>query len=146
MSKSTLKAYRSDFAHFHEWCRAKRLPSLPAKPATVGAYCAAMAESGHKISTIVRRLAAIAMLHRDRDLPSPASLKFPQVGNVIRGIRREKGVRPEQKRALSTDELRRMVTALPTNTPHGLRDRALLLIGFAGGFRRSSSPQSISPT
>jgi site-specific recombinase XerD len=136
MSKSTLKAYTSDFAHFHEWCRAQRLPSLPAKPSTVGAYCASMAESGHKISTITRRLAAIAMLHRDRDLSSPASLKFPLVGEVIRGIRREKGTRPEQKRALTTEELRKMVTALP-NTPHGLRDRALLIIGFAGGFRRS---------
>jgi integrase len=94
-----------------------------------------MAET-HKPSTIVRRLAAIAMLHRDRDLPSPASLRFPQVGDVIRGIRREKGTRPEQKRPLSTDELCRMVSALP-NTPHGLRDRALLLLGFAGGFRRS---------
>jgi site-specific recombinase XerD len=135
-SKSTLKAYKSDFAHFHEWCRAQRLPSLPAKPATVGAYCASMAESGHKISTIIRRLAAIAMLHRDRDFPSPTSLKFPQVGGVIQGIKRKKGVRPEQKRALTTEELRRMVTALP-NTPHGLRDRALLLVGFAGGFRRS---------
>jgi site-specific recombinase XerD len=134
-SKSTLKAYKSDFAHFHEWCRAQRLPSLPAKPATVGLYLASLAET-HKPSTIVRRLAAIAMLHRDRDFPSPASMRFPAVGDVIRGIRREKGVRPEQKRALSTDELRRMVTALPA-TPHGLRDRALLLIGFAGGFRRS---------
>jgi site-specific recombinase XerD len=135
MSKSTLKAYRSDFAHFQEWCRAQRLPSLPAKPSTVALYLADLAET-HKISTIVRRLAAIAMLHRDRDLPSPASLRHKAVGDVIRGIRREKGVRPEQKRALTTEELRRMVTALP-NTPHGLRDRALLLVGFAGGFRRS---------
>jgi site-specific recombinase XerD len=136
MSKSTFKAYKSDFAHFHEWCRRERLPSLPAKPSTVGAYCASMAQSGHKISTITRRLAAIAMLHRDRDFPSPTSLKFPKVGDVIRGIKREKGTRPEQKRALTTDEIQKMVTALP-NTPHGLRDRALLLIGFAGGFRRS---------
>jgi site-specific recombinase XerD len=136
MSKSTVKAYTSDFAHFEAWCRAQRLPSLPAKPSTVGLYLASMAESGYKISTIARRLAAIALLHRDRNLPSPASLKFPAVGGVIRGIQREKGVRPDQKRALTTDELRKMVTALP-NTPLGLRNRALLLIGFAGGFRRS---------
>jgi site-specific recombinase XerD len=136
MSKSTMKAYTSDFAHFEAWCRRERLPSLPAKPSTVGLYLASMAESGYKISTIARRLAAIAIMHRDRNLPSPASLKFPAVGGVIRGIQREKGVRPEQKRALTTEELRRMVNALP-NTPHGLRNRALLLIGFAGGFRRS---------
>ena len=136
MTKSTLKAYRTDFAHFQNWCRAQRLPSLPAKPATVAAYCAAMAESGFKISTITRRLAAITMLHKDRGFAEPASLRLKPVGDVIRGIRREKGSRPEQKRALNSDELRKMVTAMPA-TPHGLRDRALLLIGFAGGFRRS---------
>ena len=65
MSKSTFKAYKSDFAHFHNWCLAQRLPSLPAKPSTVALYLASMAET-RKISTIVRRLAAIAMLHRDR--------------------------------------------------------------------------------
>jgi site-specific recombinase XerD len=135
-SPSTLNAYRSDWNHFHEWCRSERLPSLPAKPATVGLYAASMAESGFKISTIARRLAAITMLHRDRGLPEPASLRNKVVVDVIHGIRREKGVRCDQKRALSTDELRRMVVAMP-HTPHGLRDRALLLIGFAGGFRRS---------
>jgi site-specific recombinase XerD len=136
ISKTTSRAYSTDFAHFEAWCRAERLPSLPAKPSTVGLYLASMAESGYRISTITRRLAAIAIMHRDRNLPSPASLRFPAVGNVIRGIQREKGVRPEQKRALSTEELRKMVTAMPA-TPLGLRNRALLLIGFAGGFRRS---------
>jgi site-specific recombinase XerD len=136
MTQGTKKAYKTDFAHFQDWCRTERLPSLPAKPQTVALYLAAMAEAGFKISTITRRLAAITMLHKDRDLPSPASLRHKAVGDVIRGIRRDKGTRPEQKRALTSDELRKMVTALPS-TPHGLRDRALLLIGFAGGFRRS---------
>jgi site-specific recombinase XerC len=62
-------------------------------------------------------------------------MKFSAVCEVIRGIKREKGVRVEAKAALSTDELRSMVAALP-QSPRGLRDRALLLIGFAGGLRR----------
>jgi site-specific recombinase XerD len=136
MVKRTLRAYTRDFAHFGDWCRARRLPSLPSKPAVVGAYCASLAESGLKVSTITLRLTVIALFHRDRDFPSPASLRLPQVGNVIRGIRREKGEQPKQKRALTTEELRKMVTRMPA-TPLGLRNRAVLLIGFAGGFRRS---------
>jgi site-specific recombinase XerD len=62
-------------------------------------------------------------------------MRYSAICEVLRGIRREKGVRAEAKAALSTDQLRAMVGALPTN-PRGLRDRALLLIGFAGGFRR----------
>jgi integrase len=90
----------------------------------------------HKPSTLTRRLAAIAKQHRNAGFESPASMKYSAVHNVIAGIRREIGTRPDAKRALATDELRRMVTAIPA-TPHGLRDRALLLIGYAGGFRRS---------
>jgi integrase len=63
-------------------------------------------------------------------------MRYSAICEVMRGIRREKGVRAAAKAALSTDQLRAIVGALPTN-PRGLRDRALLLIGFAGGFRRS---------
>jgi integrase len=63
-------------------------------------------------------------------------MKHAAIASVMRGLKREKGTRTDAKRALSTDELRLMVTRIPA-TPHGLRDRALLLIGFCGGFRRS---------
>jgi site-specific recombinase XerD len=132
---NTLKAYTADWADFAGWCAEQHLAALPARPETVGLYCATLAET-HKASTITRRLAAIAKQHRNAGFDSPASMRHSAVHDVIAGIRRERGTRPDVKRALSTDELRRMITAMPT-TNHGLRDRALLLIGFAGAFRRS---------
>jgi site-specific recombinase XerD len=132
---NTRKAYRSDWADFAAWCAREHLAALPASPESIGLYLASLAGT-HKISTIVRRLAAITKQHRNRGYESPASLKHSAVHDVIAGMRRKRGTRPEPKRALLTDELRAMVTAIPS-TPHGLRDRALLLIGFAGGFRRS---------
>ena len=132
---NTQRAYTADWADFAQWCQAQHLEALPARPETVGLYCAALADT-HKPSTITRRLAAIARQHRNAGFDSPASLRHSAVGDVIAGIRRERGTRPDAKRALATEELRRMVAALPAS-PRGLRDRALLLIGFAGGFRRS---------
>jgi site-specific recombinase XerD len=132
---NTRKAYRSDWADFAAWCAAQHLDPLPARPESVGLYLASMADT-HKMSTITRRLAAITKQHRNRGYDSPASMKHSAVHDVIAGMRRKRGTRPEPKRALSTDELRQMATATPA-TPHGLRDHALLLIGFAGGFRRS---------
>jgi site-specific recombinase XerD len=132
---NTRKAYRSDWADFTAWCAREHLAALPASPVSVGLYLASLAGT-HKMSTIVRRLAAITKQHRNAGYESPASLKHSAVHDVIAGMRRKRGTRPEPKRALSTDEFRRMVTAIPA-MPRGLRDRALLLIGFTGGFRRS---------
>jgi site-specific recombinase XerD len=132
---NTVRAYESDWAHFEAWCRKNKLRAFPGEPTSVGLYVAELADT-HKTSTITRRLASISRYHRDHNWYNPASLKFAAVSEVIRGIKREKGTRPQTKSALSTDELRRMMAALP-GTPRGLRDRALLLLGFAGGFRRS---------
>jgi site-specific recombinase XerD len=132
---NTQRAYTADWADFSDWCAAEGLESLPARPETVGLYCAALAET-YKPATITRRLAAIAKQHRNAGHESPASLRHSAVHDVIAGIRRDKGVRQDQKRALATDELRRMIVAIPEDLL-GLRDRALLLIGFSGGFRRS---------
>jgi site-specific recombinase XerD len=132
---NTVRAYESDWAHFEAWCREQGLRPFPADPATVGLYMAALASTA-KVSTIRRRLAAISKHHRDAGRYSPCSMKYSAICEVLNGIQREKGTRPAAKAALSTDELRAMVSALP-QTPRGLRDRTLLLVGFAGGFRRS---------
>jgi integrase len=132
---NTTRAYRADWADFEAWCRCKRFRWFPAEPATVGLYIAWLAET-RKVSTIMRRLAAISKFHRDRNWYNPASVKFSAICEVLNGIKRAQGTRPEAKAALSTDELRRMVMALPAS-PRGLRDRVLLLLGFAGGLRRT---------
>jgi integrase len=89
-----------------------------------------------KVSTIVRRLAAIAKQHRDVGRYSPCSMKYSAICEVLKGIKREKGTRPAFKSALTTSDLRAMVCALP-QSPQGLRNRVLLLMGFASGLRRS---------
>ena len=132
---STRKAYASDVAAFTAWCAAAGLPALPADPATVGMYMAQLATTGgRKVATINRALVAISQEHQRARLESPT--KHPAVLEVMRGIRRTLGTRQTQKAALSVPELRAMLATLPDDLA-GLRDRALLLVGFAGAFRRS---------
>jgi integrase len=104
----------------------------------VAVYIAALSAT-HKVSSLQRRLTAINYYHRHHgdDRPyGPASLKHAAISSVMKGLKREKGTRADAKAPLTTEQLRRMVRGLE-ESPRGLRDRALLLIGFSGGFRRS---------
>lgn len=130
----TRAAYKAAWDAFVAWCDAQGLRPLPATPATVSAFLAARASEGRRVSTIEQALAAISQAHQFARLPSPRSA--PEVREVMRGIRRTIGVAPEQKAPTRVEDLRRMVAALPDNL-QGARDRAMLLLGFAGGFRRS---------
>jgi integrase len=112
------------------------LRAFPADPAVIGLFAAHLAEAGRKISTIKRKLAAIAKAHRDQGRYSPCSMRYSGVSDVIHGIEREKGSRADAKDPLTVEQLRKMVDALP-ETARGMRDRALLLVGFASGCRRS---------
>lgn len=132
---STRRAYRSDWRHFDEWRRAHGLIGLPAAPETVALYITDLAAS-RKPGTIRRRLTVITAAHRAAGYPSPASMQHAVVAETLKGIRRTLGTAQTGKRPLSTGDLRRIIEALPENL-QGVRDRALLLIGFAGGFRRS---------
>jgi site-specific recombinase XerD len=137
-SPNTARAFRADWAHFQVWCTTEGLISYPADPSTVAVYISALAGT-HKVSTLQRRLTAINYYHRHHgdDRPyGPASLKHAAISSVMKGLKRANGTRPDAKAALTTEQLRRMVVAIP-DSPCGLRNRALLLIGFAGGFRRS---------
>ena len=133
-AEATRRAYRTDWQAFEAWCAAHRRSALPAKPETVALYLAAMADGGHKASSITRALTALSQAHKAKELPSPRS--HMAVLASMQGIRRILGVAPAQKAPILLPELRGMVAALPANTL-GTRDRALLLLGFAGAFRRS---------
>jgi len=87
-----------------------------------------------KVSTIQRRLSAISQAHIAAGHPSP--VQNPQVRELMNGIKRSKGTAPAKKTALLMKDIRAMVNQLPSNRL-GIRDRALLLLGFAGAFRRS---------
>jgi len=134
-ASSTIRAYRSDWNHFVAWCATHALVSLPAAPESVSLY---LAEFGGllKPATLQRRLAAIAKAHQAAGHGSPAGMKHAAVSEVWKGIRRTHGAAQDGKTAVLTKDLRAMLRTLPGGLL-GVRDRALLLIGFAGAFRRS---------
>ena len=131
---NTIRAYRADFADFELWCEARRLSALPARPETVAAYLADRAEALSP-ATLSRRIAAISAAHRAAGYGG-LSVREEPLRSVWAGIRRTKGTAPAQKAPIFVEELRCIVEALPRSLL-GLRDRALLLLGFAGAFRRS---------
>jgi integrase len=132
-AESTLRGYQSDWREFCAWCEAHGVGPLPAAAETVAAYIAECA--GHlKPGSIQRRLNAIAEAHKAAGLDSPTTAGM--VKNVMKGIRRTLGTAPTQKSPTLTDDIRAMVDAVDAGLI-GTRDRALILLGFAGAFRRS---------
>jgi site-specific recombinase XerD len=131
---NTRRAYRADWQAVTSWCAARELASLPATPTTIAVYLTDQAEA-LKVSTLQRRLVAIAQAHRLKGHVSPT--EDAAVRAVWRGIRRAKGTAQVGKAALLTNDLRAMVLVLDLAAPIGVRDWALLLLGFAGAFRRS---------
>ena len=132
-AENTLKAYRSDWTAFETFCRGRELPSLPAAPATVAAYVAEAARTV-KANTVERRLTAISQAHQFAGCANPVEDKL--VRTVMAGIRRVKGTAQQGKEPLSPDVLRKMFAGTPDDL-RTTRDRALLLVGFAGALRRS---------
>ena len=131
---ATRRAYGTDFSIFRVWCEERQLDAIPASPATVAAFLAHEAGRNVKSSTIGRRVAAIRYAHKLTGLDSPTDDE--RVKSTVRGIRRTLGT-AKSKKAPATAEY---LLAMAANTGaglKGLRDRALLLLGFAGAFRRS---------
>lgn len=130
---STRRIYRCFWDQFDAWASERGRSCRPATPETVALYVTHLAEA-FKPATIRLKMSAIAYAHKAAGLPSP--LASPIVAGVWAGIRREKGCAPNRKAALMTDDLRAMLSHLPSGS-RGVRDRAIVLVGFAGGFRRS---------
>ena len=134
MSEATKRAYGSDVRKFNQWCTANNVASLPASPVTVAEYLAHCAKSGKKASTISRSVAAIRYVHKVYGFETPTT--SPYVTATLSGIKRELGTVQEQKKAISTGDLVDMIEKCP-DTLIGLRDKAILALGFSGAFRRS---------
>jgi len=130
---STRKAYGTDFRLFREWCEAKGVSALPAASETVAAYLAAQAGAS-KASTLGRRVAAIRYAHKLAGLALPTDAEG--VNATMRGIRRTYGSARIRKAPAVAGKMLGMVAAAPDKLA-GLRDRALLLVGFGGALRRS---------
>ena len=130
---ATLRAYKADWQHYALWCTRAGFVPVPAEPATVGAYLASLAAT-RAPTTIRRRLAAIGKMHRFNGLPwTPA---HRDIQEPLRGLLRRHG-RPVRKAAALTLAMLRRLAATCDTSARGRRDRALLLIGFAGALRRS---------
>jgi site-specific recombinase XerD len=136
-AESTWRAYDTDLRQFAGWAARHHpgRPAVPASPVMVADYLASLADAGYRPSTIRRRLAAISVAHQLGRHPNPAVA--PEVATVWDGIRRTSGVAPRRKRALETGLLVEVLAAIGTEAPADLRDRALLLVGFAGCLRRA---------
>ena len=132
-SAATRRGYAADWKSFTRWCDEKGLLALPATPETVALYISDCANR-LKASSIQRHVSAISQGHCALGHESPC--RNPIVRSVMAGIRRTLGTAPTQKAPLLTADLKAMVDALPNSTI-GIRDRALLLLGFACASRRS---------
>ena len=140
---NTRTAYGSDWARFAGWCAQRDLAALPATPATLGAYLTAavteVAGPAYVPATLARWVAAVNFTHRQAGHPAPGA--HPHVGELLAGIRREHGRPPARRDALVTADLRAILAGLPRSgwpgVVAGRRDAALLVLGFAGAFRRA---------
>ena len=132
---ATLRAYQSDWQDFAAWCESHWFNSMPAIPQTVALYLTDRAAT-LRTSSLARRLTTINRAHQAAGHRSPATMDNAVVSEVWKGIKRTKGTAQHGKKPLLTLDLQRIVAGLPDGL-QGISDRALLLCGFAGGFRRS---------
>jgi integrase len=116
------------------FCAERGLSALPATDETVALYLSDMAHCGARAATIARRLVVISQAHKGADLPSPTTSSL--VHRIHAGVRRTIGTAQVGKAPAVVADLKRMLEKLPA-TRIGFRDRAVLLLGFAGAFRRS---------
>ncbi len=133
-AQNTRRAYRSSFQHFCDWAATHDQDCLPASANTVMAYLVDLAENGYKASTLELRIAAIKKAHEAKGLDSPTSALA--VRQLFKGIRNEIGTAANKKKPLTTDQIRAWINTLDDGLK-SKRDKALILLGFAGAFRRS---------
>ena len=142
-SKNTARAYNADWRDYLRWRSRQGLEARPlTDPEAIGLYVAAMAfgepRAGGKarsVATIERRLSALAWNFTQRGLPFDRHDRH--IATVLAGVRRTHGRPPKGKEALLSEHMKAMLDALPPSNLRNIRDRAILLLGFAGGLRRS---------
>ena len=142
-AKNTNKAYAADWKHFARWCRrhgADPLGTAPCPdPQLIGLYLSELAaptgpSPALSVSTIDRRLSGLAWNYAQRGFS--LDRKERHIASVLAGIKRKRARPPVQKEAILPEDILAMVATLPYDL-RGLRDRAILLVGYAGGLRRS---------
>ena len=141
-SANTRRAYASDWKHFSSWCRRQGLAVMPPSAQTVGLYVTACASGAatadrkaNSVATIERRLSSLCWNYAQRGQTLDRNDRH--IATVLAGIRNSHAAPPRQKEAILPEDLIAMLETLPRASLRGLRDRAMLLLGFAGALRRS---------
>ena len=136
-ANNTLRAYKSDFKDFGAFCSMHGLSSLPTEPKIVSLYLTHLSKNS-KISTLRRRLVSISMVHKLKG--HYLDTKHPIIVENLMGIRRVKGSIQKGKKPILINHLKLIINSINeqnSNDIKKLRDKALILIGFGGGFRRT---------
>jgi len=136
-SANTLRAYESDYKDFSFFCAKNNFSCLPADPKILSLYLTHLSQSS-KFSTLKRRIASISVIHKLKG--HYIDTKHPIIRENLLGIKRIKGSNQKAKKPILINDLRKIIDVinkLKIKEIRQSRDKALILIGFAGGFRRS---------
>ena len=136
-SKNTLRAYKADYNDFALFCSKNNFQSMPTKPQIMALYLTHLSKS-LKYSTLKRRLASISILHKMKG--HYIDTKHPIIMENLMGIKRTNGSNQKGKKPLLINDLKLLIEAIHQSKEKDnrkIRDKALVLIGFSGGFRRS---------
>lgn len=135
-ASNTLRAYEADWKDFYDWCCHRKQCVLPAEPETIVNYINDLADHA-KANTVSRRISAISENHKAAGFIDDNPCRGGLVRNALDAIRREKGTMQRGKTPLLFEDLQEIVPYFNTSDLSGIRDKALLLTGFMGAFRRS---------
>ncbi len=130
-SNNTLRAYQSDFRDFSAFCTRNGFPSIPTQPKIIALYITYLSKSS-KFSTLKRRIASISVIHKLKG--HYLDTKHPIIMENLHGIKRTLGSRQKAKKPILINDLKIIIQVIDKDK---IRDKALILTGFAGGFRRS---------
>ena len=135
-ASNTLRAYKSDYKDFASFCLKNGFKPMPSEPKIISLYLTYLSKSC-KFSTLKRRLASISVIHRLSG--HYIDTKHPMITENLMGIKRVKGSHQKAKKPILINELKLIVNAIDKdkNEKNRFKNRALILVGFAGGFRRS---------
>ncbi len=135
-SRNTLRAYKSDYRDFEHFCNSNNLKSMPTSARILSLYLTKLSKNS-KFSTLKRRLASIKMVHKRNG--HYIDTKHPMITENLLGIKRTMGTHQKAKKPILINDLKLIINVInqDRNEIKKVKNKALLLIGFAGGFRRS---------
>ena len=136
-AQNTLRAYASDFRHFRDFCIDNNVKYLPSDPRIISLYLTKLAKTS-KFSTLKRRIASISVVHKMKG--HYLDTKHPIIIENLLGIKRVKGSNQKAKKPILINDLKLIINVIvetKQTNKRKIRDKAIILVGFSGGFRRS---------